>query len=518
MVIKKLSLADLSEALTDDPDWSTVLGRGCDGKPMVHDTTISDTTDDSVERLGSGKPRTHFALVIAWCAYSPKRAGEVAFLASGRRGTSLILGRGEALAEDRAQRVVFKRYRPGVHEVGGPLDDRRISRSQLRFEVREGGQVTVENVGKRTLQVNGQVTDSASISPGDCLAVGKRLLLTCERRPYGLAPTTAIPRTVVKSFGAPDGFGMVGESPRAWALREQLGIAAEQRCHTLLLGPSGAGKELAAAMLHGLSNRSGKKMVSRNAATFPDALIDAELFGNVANYPNPGMRERPGLIGAAHGTTLFLDEVAELPESLQAHLLRVLDQGEYQRLGDKQARHSDFVLIAATNRDPSSLKHDLLARLALRITLPTLNDRRADIPLIVLHLLRDMALRTPSVKSRFFESSGSGREVPRVDIELIRRLITHQFTHHVRELDTILRTAVVGSSGNIISITDDVEPMLDVPEEGGATRHDEVSREQLLAALKENEWHQAKTWKALGLKNRYVLRRLLKKYDINPEQ
>lgn len=483
---------------------------------MSLDTTTRDTTDDSDEQAGAGKPRSHFALVVAWYSLAPRRVGEVAFLATGRRSTSMVLGRGDALPEDGAPRLQFKRYRPSAQESAGPIDDKRISRTQLRFTVAAGGAVTVENLGKRTLFINGLETDSATLSEGDYVAVGKRLLLLCERRPYGIAPLAALPRKAIARFGAPDAFGMVGESPRAWDLREQLAKAAEQECHTLLVGESGSGKELAAAYVHGLSGRAAKQMVARNAATFPESLIDAELFGNVANYPNPGMRERPGLIGAAHGTTLFLDEIAELPLSLQSHLLRVLDKGDYQRLGDRAARRSDFVLIAATNRPADELKHDLLARFTLRVALPTLNERRSDIPLLLLHLLRQMASRTPSTKRRFFQAGPSGVEEPRVDGDLVWRLMTHQYTHHVRELETILRTAVVASPGDTITMTAEVETMLDEPE--SAVRHDEVTRVEVLAALEANDWHQAKTWRDLGLKNRYVLRRLLKKYDMTPPE
>src|SRR6185295_18995653 len=113
---------------------------------------------------------------------------------------------------------------------------------------------------------------------------------------------------------------------------------------------------LVARALHSRSGMS--KLTSRNAATLPEALVEAELFGNLKNYPNPGMPERPGLIGAADGGCLFLDEFAELPQPAQAHLLRALDQGEYQRLGDATVRHARFRLIAATNRPESALRRD----------------------------------------------------------------------------------------------------------------------------------------------------------------
>src|SRR6185369_7117992 len=120
--------------------------------------------------------------------------------------------------------------------------------------------------------------------------------------------------------------------------------------------------------------------------------VDAELFGNVKNYPNPGTPEREGLIGEADGSTLFLDEIGELPVHMQAHLLRVLDRGgEYQRLGDSRAQRADLRVVAATNRPLDALKHDFLARLTLRLEIPSLDERRDDIPLLARHLLRRAA-------------------------------------------------------------------------------------------------------------------------------
>jgi two-component system nitrogen regulation response regulator GlnG/two-component system response regulator HydG len=161
---------------------------------------------------------------------------------------------------------------------------------------------------------------------------------------------------------------MIGESPAAWDLREQLAAGAVQGAHVLLLGESGAGKELAARALHALSARSAGPFVARNAATIPDSLVDAELFGTAKNYPNSGSPERVGLVGEADGGHLMLDEIGELSDVHQAHLLRLLDRGgEYHRLGESHTRLSDLRLIAATNRYPASLKHDLLARFALHL-------------------------------------------------------------------------------------------------------------------------------------------------------
>src|SRR5690606_5383103 len=104
-------------------------------------------------------------------------------------------------------------------------------------------------------------------------------------------------------------FGIVGESPAAWALRDELAFVAARDLHVLLHGATGTGKELAARAIHGLGRSAGREMIARNAATLPAGIADAELFGNAKDYPNPGMRERPGLVGAADGSTLFLDEL-----------------------------------------------------------------------------------------------------------------------------------------------------------------------------------------------------------------
>jgi transcriptional regulator with GAF, ATPase, and Fis domain len=151
------------------------------------------------------------------------------------------------------------------------------------------------------------------------------LLATMRPRAPYLRATTAPPF----SFGAPDPHGVVGESPAIWRLREALAFVARRAEHVLVTGPSGVGKELIARAVHDLSARAKKAFVSRNAATLPSGIIDAELFGNAKNYPNAGMPERAGLVGDAHGGTLFLDEIGELSTELSSHLLRLLDGGEY---------------------------------------------------------------------------------------------------------------------------------------------------------------------------------------------
>jgi two-component system nitrogen regulation response regulator GlnG/two-component system response regulator HydG len=286
---------------------------------------------------------------------------------------------------------------------------------------------------------------------------------------------------------------------------------ARRSSHVLVTGESGAGKELVARAIHALSSRRARPLVARNAATIPEGLIDAELFGNVRNYPNVGMPERPGLIGEADRSTLYLDEIGELPFELQAHLLRVLDDGEYQRLGEANQRVSDFRLIAASNRDPEELKHDLLARLEARVQVRGLTERRADIPLLTRHLLTRMAEDDPSIQKRFFQG-----DQPRVTPGLIRGLVRHAWTTHARELRALLGRAVDTSTGNYLERSDNLE----LHDEAGTriqtapTDPGDLDPRWIQEVLDRNNGVQERAWRDLGLRSRHQLTRLIKKHGL----
>jgi len=325
------------------------------------------------------------------------------------------------------------------------------------------------------------------------------------------------PADRLPAFGDPDPEGIVGESPAAWWLRDQIVFAANRSGHVLLLGVSGTGKELVAGAIHNMSPRRGKQLIARNAATFPEGLIDAELFGNLKDYPNPGTPARPGLIGAADGSTLFLDEIGELPLELQAHLLRALDaNGEYQKLGEVVSRRSDFRLIAATNRSLDQLKPDLVARFKLQIKLPDLNARREDIPLLARHLLRRAASTERDI-ARFFEASEAGLGEPRISLELVRALVQHRYTNHVRELESLLWQSVATSKGDQLRLTDEVRNALEPAAPASPNEPPTVglpSRERVSECLQRNQGVRERAWRELGLKNRHVLNRLIKKFGL----
>jgi DNA-binding NtrC family response regulator len=311
-------------------------------------------------------------------------------------------------------------------------------------------------------------------------------------------------------FGGADAHGIVGESPVAWSLRHTVAFCAPRAAHALVQGPSGSGKELVARALHRAGPDASGPFVSRNAATLPEGLVDAELFGNRAGYPNPGMPEREGLVGAAHRGTLFLDELGELPEAVQAHLLRVLDDGEYQRLGDARVRRSAFRLVGATNRADDHLKHDVLARLPLRIEAPGLNERSDDVGLLVRHLLGRLLSREPDLAARFVD--GDGR--PRVSCALVAALAARSWTTHVRELEAALWRAMAHSRGDTVELPPG-EPTEPAPVDAwvGAAPAD-LPPEVIQAALDACNGVQSAAAERLGLASRYQLGRLIKRHGL----
>lgn len=378
-----------------------------------------------------------------------------------------------------------------------------------------GQAIEFSNVGRSQVSVNGRKLDSGHIHPGDLLQVGRQMLLLCCKRPAWEEPLESFPGF---GFADADLGGFIGESAVAWNIRRQTAAAARDFGHVLITGASGTGKELVARSIHALSERAARPLVTRNAATFPEGLVDAELFGNAKNYPNSGMMDRPGLIGEAHQSTLFLDEIGELPASMQSHLLRVLDSGEYQRLGDSGARRADIRVIAATNRDITHLKHDFLARFRIRLHLPDLNARREDVPLIA----RALALQSiPEVFSAQTDGEPVEPNSDPVGLSLTARLLNHRYRANVRELDRLLRDAMLGVNADL---GEDAQPKsseaalevgLGDQTRGPRVDPTSITPEQIREALAANQGKQERVWRALGLSSRYALWRLMKKHNIS---
>src|SRR5215475_9983554 len=209
---------------------------------------------------------------------------------------------------------------------------------------------------------------------------------------------------------------IIGRSPPMRHLTEQVAVVAPTNATVLILGESGTGKELVAREIHKASSRRDGPMVRVNCAAVPRELFESEFFGHVKGAFTGALRDRVGRFELANGGTLFLDEVGEIPLELQAKLLRVLQEGELERVGEERTRKVDVRLVAASNRDLRSeaeagrFRQDLFYRLSVfPVELPPLRKRKEDIPLLAEHFLQASARKL-------------GRPVPRLTMAAVQRL------------------------------------------------------------------------------------------------
>ncbi|MES1175389.1 MAG: sigma 54-interacting transcriptional regulator [Myxococcales bacterium] len=421
-------------------------------------------------------------------------------------GEARVFGRGPALDTDPLPRVLPIQQRPASNVLLAPFVSPALSRVQLELRQLGSARVELKNRGRCKLTVNDVACEEAVVQPGDVVQVGNQLLLLCSSRIARMvAPALSGPSY---PFGEPDADGFVGESPAMWLLRQELDFVGARPGHVLIHGESGTGKELAANAVHRASKRSGA-LVARNAATFPETLIDAELFGSAKNFPNPGMPERTGLIGAADQGTLFLDEFAELPLAQQTRLLRVLDAGEYQRLGESALRHADVRVVAATNRPLSDLRHDVAARFAFNVHTPSLAGRLEDVPLLVRHLLQQVAREDEQLRARFFQADGEARLSPGLLLGLLRE----PAVGNVRSLRNLLWRSLAESPGDTLLWP--TSPPLSSPPASASAAEAGDERARIRQVLDKNQGSIDKTWRELGLSSRFALNRLLKKHGIS---
>ena len=228
---------------------------------------------------------------------------------------------------------------------------------------------------------------------------------------------------------------LIGNAACMIEVSRRVRLVAPRMTPVLIEGPTGSGKELVAEALHRLSSRSRKPLVAINCAAIPEALLEAELFGHTRGAFTGAVQGRVGRIEAADGGTLFLDEIGEMPLGLQSKLLRFVECGELQRVGDNETVKVDVRIIAATHRPlaqqtkTGAFRSDLYYRLAVfLIRTPSLNEHAEDLPLLVEHFMQKM-----------------GREAPvkRVDPGALAKLTAHDWPGNVRELEHVLERAVI---------------------------------------------------------------------------
>jgi DNA-binding NtrC family response regulator len=297
---------------------------------------------------------------------------------------------------------------------------------------------------------------------------------------------------------------LIAESPAMEPVLQMIARVGPSDANVLITGENGTGKGLVALALHAASSRASRPMVTINAGGVSEGVFESELFGHVKGAFTDARQDRVGRFELADGSTLFLDEIANVPLSQQQKLLRVLEIGEFERLGSSRTRKADVRLISATNADPHAevaagrFRQDLLFRLnTIEIRLPSLRERREDLPRLAKHFLAAHAHRYRKAITGF-------------DPAAMQSLAEHPWPGNVRELEHAVERAVLMAQGNVIHRSD-LGLRTTTHAEGGG-RLEEMSLEDVEAFLIRkamtrygNVSHAAK---ALGLSRSALYRRL----------
>lgn len=309
---------------------------------------------------------------------------------------------------------------------------------------------------------------------------------------------------------------MVGTSPKMKNIFETVEMVAQSNATVLIQGASGTGKELIARAIHSLSNRRDQPFIKTNCAAIPEGLVESELFGHEKGAFTGAIRSTKGRFELADGGTLLLDEISEIKPSLQAKLLRVLQEKEFEKVGNPRPVQVDVRVIATTNRDlqeeirKGNFREDLYYRLnVVRILLPPLKERKEDIPLLVEHFVERYAAE-------------NGRNISGVDEEAMLRLINYDWPGNVRELENAIERAVVVCRDQVIR-TKHLFLDAEVPKDKDADVKQtplflpsnvtlkQLEQEIILKTLKEQGGNRTWTAKKLGISVR-TLRNKLNEY------
>jgi transcriptional regulator with GAF, ATPase, and Fis domain len=276
------------------------------------------------------------------------------------------------------------------------------------------------------------------------------------------------------------GDAMVGDSPALRRVREQVDKVAPMDSSVLIQGETGTGKELVARTIHALSRRREGALITVNCAALPRELVESELFGHEKGAFTGASQQRRGRFELADGGTLFLDEVGELPLEAQAKLLRVLQGGEFERVGGTRSLRADVRVIAATNRNLQAqlagghFRQDLFYRLnVFPIVLPPLRERRADIPQLVQHLARHIAKKL-------------GRPLERASPAFIEKAVAYDWPGNIRELENAVERALIVCEGGVLE-ADDLLTLSASPPHAGASI-EELERAHIRRVLEQAGW------------------------------
>ena len=302
---------------------------------------------------------------------------------------------------------------------------------------------------------------------------------------------------------------LIAEAPSMRPVLELIERIGPADANVLITGENGTGKGVVAQALHSLSPRTAKPLITVNTGGLPEGVFESELFGHVKGAFTDARADRVGRFELADGGTLFLDEIANISPTQQAKLLRVLETGEFERLGSSKTRRVDVRILSATNSDLHAevgggrFREDLLFRLnTIEIRIPPLRDRREDIPLLAAHFLRIYAQRYRKNLASF--ESGA-----------VQVLLDHPWPGNVRELDHAVERSVLMAQGTLVKASD---LALRAGARDGALRLDEMSLEEVEAflirkALDKYQGNVSQAAGALGL-SRSALYRRIQRYGL----
>jgi DNA-binding NtrC family response regulator len=309
---------------------------------------------------------------------------------------------------------------------------------------------------------------------------------------------------------------VIGSSPPWRRVCEMVQQVAPARSTVLITGESGTGKELIAGLLHSLSPRAAGPFMTLNAAALPATLLEAELFGYEKGAFTGAQQRKPGCFELADGGTLLLDEIGDMPLEIQAKLLRVLQDGTFERLGSSRTLQADVRIVAATNKELSQavaeqrFRADLFYRIhVITLHLPPLRQRREDIPLLAAHFLRKYAQQ-------------NAKPITTIAQQALQRLQAYPWPGNVRELENVIERAVVLTQGSMIGIEDlppelqDQEPV-SIPKQHFVLSADatlaQIEREAIVQTLRRHAGNRQAAARVLNIALATLYRKL-KEYNL----
>jgi PAS domain S-box-containing protein len=307
---------------------------------------------------------------------------------------------------------------------------------------------------------------------------------------------------------------IIGESRVMKEVFEQVQMVAKTDSTCLITGESGTGKELVANAIHYNSMRKEKSYVKVNCAALNEGVLESELFGHIKGAFTGANWDKVGRFEYANGGTLFLDEIGEMPVSLQVKLLRILQEGEFERVGSSKTIKVNVRIIAATNKNledevrKGNFRNDLYYRLnVFRINIPSLRERKEDIPLLVDHFIKKVSKKMPH------------KNLLGIEAEALSKLMSYDYPGNIRELENIVEHGAIRARGSYIKLSDLPLPLIPFRIDTETKLHQiqiplqNLEKELITKTLEDSRWKISKAAQKLGV-SRVTLWRKMKEYGL----